>query len=523
MVCSWSAVARRLGALGALVLGAACGSAGAGTQASGGAVTPVAPAQAPAATVSTAGVDSLGAAVAAAGADAAADAAVLDSLHEGNPTPLDGVPAPVVAGDEITREAVRLFGAEGRGLVEADARAATFDIDVTTFSGNRRVLEYLRFFQVDARDRFEIWLSRLGRYEGMIRDRLRRRGLPEDLVYLTLIESGLSNTAVSRARAVGMWQFIAGTGRMYGLTIDPWVDERRDPFRATDAAVAYLSDLVERLGTVYLAAAAYNAGLGRIERGVRRLPGEPPDSLTDHVFFQLSDRRYLRRETRDYVPKLIAAALIAKQPERHGFAGIRPMAPLVFDELYVPDATGLDVIARLADTTVAALLELNPHFVRGVTPPGRGVTVRVPRGRGVVAAERYAVLPVNDRITFVDHYVSRGETLSQIARRYRVSQTMVRSANPGLRPQALRIGQRLIIPMSGRIVPQSAWTSPPEATYRRTAGATASGSTHRVQRGESASQIARRYGVSTTALLRANGLTTQSVIYPGDRLRIPRD
>ena len=506
-----------------LLLAAACASSGAGRQSFGGALPP-AGARAPVATAAGhAGVDSLGAAVAVVGAHSAADAAVLDSLHRSMPAALDSLPGQVVAGDEITSEAVRLFGAEGRSLVGADERAATFDIDVTTFAANRRVLEYLRFFQVDARDRFEIWLSRLGRYEGMIRDRLRRRGLPEDLVYLTLIESGLSNTAVSRARAVGMWQFIAGTGRMYGLTIDPWVDERRDPFRATDAAANYLADLVERLGTVYLAAAAYNAGLGRVERGVRRLPGEPPDSLTDQVFFQLSERRYLRRETRDYVPKLIAAALVAKQPERYGFTGIQPMAPLVFDEIHVPDATGLDVIARLSDTTVAAILELNPHFVRGVTPPGRGVTVRVPRGRGAVAAERYAVLPVNDRVTFVDHYVSRGETVSQIARRYRVSQTMVRSANPGLRPQALRIGQRLIIPMSGRIVPPSAWSAPPETGYRRTAGSVSSATTHRVQRGENASRIARRYGVSTTALLRANGLTIGSVIRAGDRLRIPSD
>src|SRR2546427_3315675 len=171
--------------------------------------------------------------------------------------------------------------------------------------------------------------QRLGRYEGMIRERLRAKGLPEALVYLTLIESGLSNTAVSRARAVGMWQFIAGTARLYGLTVDPWVDERRDPFRATDAAINYLADLRERLGSVYLAAAAYNAGVGRVERGIGRLPGEP-DSVGDHTFFQLSDRRYLRRETRDYVPKLIAASLIAKQPGRYGFDDVSPAPPLVF-------------------------------------------------------------------------------------------------------------------------------------------------------------------------------------------------
>src|SRR5258708_31902407 len=239
----------------------------------------------------------------------------------------------------------------------------------------------------------------------MSRERLGAKKLPEDLLYLTLIESGLSNTAVSRARAVGMWQFIAGTARLYGLTVDPWVDERRDPYRATDAAVNYLYDLWQRLGSVYLAAAAYNTGAGRIERGIGRLPGES-DSVDDRTFFQLSDRRYLRRETRDYVPKLIAASLIAKQPERYGFA-VQALRPLVFDEITVSDATGLDVIARLCDTSVPALLELNPQFVRGITPPGRAVVVRVPRGRGTLVAERYDSLPVTDRITFVDHYVAR--------------------------------------------------------------------------------------------------------------------
>src|SRR5207247_2294039 len=173
---------------------------------------------------------------------------------------------------------------------------------------NHRVLQYLEFFRLDSRDRFEIWLARLGRYEGMIRDRLRAKRLPEDLVYLSLIESGFSNTAVSRAKAVGMWQFMASTARLYGLTVDPWVDERRDP--------------------------------------------------------------------RDYVPKLIAASLIAKQPRRYGFEDVEPLPPLVFDEITVADATGLDVIARLADTSVAAILELNSQFVRGITPPGRVVVVR---------------------------------------------------------------------------------------------------------------------------------------------------
>jgi peptidoglycan lytic transglycosylase D len=353
----------------------------------------------------------------------------------------------------------------------------------------------------------------------MIRERLRAKGLPEDLLYLTLIESGLSNTAVSRARAVGMWQFMASTGRLYGLTVDPWVDERRDPFKATEAAVNYLADLRQRLGSVYLAAAAYNAGVGRIERGIDRLPGEP-DSVDDHTFFQLSDRRYLRRETRDYVPKLIAASLIAKQPDRYGFH-VDPLAPLTFDEITVPDATGLDVIARLSDTTVATLLELNPQFVRGVTPPSRSVVVRVPRGRGTAVAERYDSLPVTSRITFVDHYVSRGQTLSEIAQRYRVSVAMIQSANPRLRSRTLRVGERIIIPMSGRVVPASAWSVPPEPRYRRVSSTEASRGSHRIRRGETASVIARRYGISLTSLLNYNGLTMGSVLRAGDVLKIP--
>src|SRR5256886_15624619 len=141
---------------------------------------------------------------------------------------------------------------------------------------NHRVLQYLELLRLDSRDRLEIWLARLGRYEGMIRDRLRAKRLPEDLVYLSLIESGFSNTAVSRAKAVGMWQFMASTARLYGLTVDPWVDERRDPYKATEAAVNYLADLRERLGGGHLAAAAFKAGAGRVGRGVPPPPGGVP-------------------------------------------------------------------------------------------------------------------------------------------------------------------------------------------------------------------------------------------------------
>jgi len=493
---------------------------GCGGQAAPVAGLPAPVAAAPADTRPLAGADSVAAVQAATARDEAADQRVLDTLQQGLPDSARPLPdaSGTVRGEDVRHEAERLFGPDKPTVPSAGPKGgdATFDIDVSSFSGNTRVLQYLDFFQTDAHDRFEIWLQRLGRYEGMIRERLRAKGLPEDLVYLTVIESGLSNTAVSRTRAVGMWQFMAGTARTYGLTVDPWVDERRDPYKATDAAASYLSDLMQRLGSVYLAAAAYDAGAGKIERSVARLPGEI-DSLTDQTFFEIASRRYLRRETRDYVPKLIAASLIAKQPARYGFTGIEPMSPLVFDEITVPDATGLDVIARLSDTTVAAILELNPQYVRGITPPGREVTVRVPRGRGQVAAARYDSLPANERVTFVDHYVARGQTLGSIAQRYHVTVAMITAANPHVKASALHIGQRLIIPMSGRIVPATAWSVPPE---HRSRAPVARGS-HRVVPGETVSQIARHFGVTIAALLDYNDLGVRSVIHPGDLIRIP--
>lgn len=457
--------------------------------------------------------------------DSAADLAALEALHQlefgslakGAAHVRGVLPVEVlsvVQPDEVSDEAERLFGATRGGA--ASAGSPTYDIDVESFATRSQVQYYVNFFLTEARDRFEIWLGRLNRYEGMIRSRFRQYGIPEDLVYLALIESGFSNTAVSRARAVGMWQFIASTGRKYGLRIDEWVDERRDPFKATDAAARHLVDLYEMFGSWYLAAAAYNAGAGRVTRSLRRLPGAQGE-FSDETFFDLSDRRYLRRETRDYVPKLIAAALIAKEPGRYGFNDIRPLQPLVFDEITVPDQTGLDVLAELADTTTQALLELNPQYYRGVTPPGQSSVVRVPRGTGTIVARKYAELPPSERVSFLEHAIRRGETLSEIGRRYGVTVPQLQAANPGVNPRLLRIGARLVIPISQGARGRTAATR----SNRRTEPEGAPpGSYHVVQRGETLWILSQRYGVTIADLRRWNGLERDDILRVGQRLLV---
>ncbi|MDH3879542.1 MAG: LysM peptidoglycan-binding domain-containing protein, partial [Desulfobacterales bacterium] len=277
-----------------------------------------------------------------------------------------------------------------------------------------------------------------------------------------------------------------------------------------------LADLRNRFGSLYLAAAAYNAGPGRVSRGLRRLPASDGEEQEyegpDGDYFRLSGTRYLRRETKDYVPKLIAAALIAKEPEKYGFPPLLPSDPLVYDSIIVPDATGLDVLARLADTSARAIRALNPQIRRMATPPGRKTLVRLPLGTGDLTATRYAELPAKDRVTFLEHYVRKGETLGHIARRYRVSLSLLRDANPRARPRALRIGMRLIVPTSGTI--------PKGVSGGATASAPKSrGTYHRVRRGESIWLIARRYGISRRELQKWNGLKG-SLIKVGQRLRV---
>jgi membrane-bound lytic murein transglycosylase D len=433
----------------------------------------------------------------------------------------------------------------------------SWDIDVRTFADHPRVQYYLNYFQGVSRTGMKVFLSRGARYEPMIRHRFEAEGLPGDLGYLALIESGYSNDAVSRSHAVGMWQFMKGTGKGYGLRIDTWVDERRDPVKATDAAARHLRKLRDRFGSLYLAAAAYNAGAGKVSRSLGKLQWDAPsdsevesDTLiqseiidsaaneedaaeaeaaddleaaidareitSDHAFFRLASTRLLAVETQDYVPKLIAAAVIAKQPERFGMTAPIP-SPFTYDSLVVGATTGLDVIARLAEISMAEIRELNPQYLRFATPPGTESIIRLPAGTGDKVAERYAELPAKERVQFLTHVVRRGERLGRIAARYYLPTSDIQSANPKVNPSRLKAGTRLVIPAA----------AVPSALAMRALGRPSRGHTggrlasHKVRSGETLIGIARRYRISLKALRRANALPVRYTLKAGKRLRIP--
>jgi membrane-bound lytic murein transglycosylase D len=425
-------------------------------------------------------------------ADSAAEAELLDSLQQLEPGSLP----------ELTFD---------------DLNEPRWDINVERFSSHPRVQYYLDFFTGRGRKAFQVWLDRMPRFESYARMRLQEQGLPSDLVYLALIESGFSPVAVSRAKAVGMWQFMAATGRGYGLRIDTWLDERRDPIKSTDAAARMLKALTDRFGSHFLAAAAYNRGEGRVGRGLLRVSAlqgagdETIDLESDEMFFELAETPHLYQETKDYVPKLIAAAMIAKAPERYDFDPPAEVEPFPLDSVMVDGNVGLDLIAELADTSLDALRELNPHLLRGITPPGQTYPVRVPTGTAERIATAYASIPPSERVRMITHVVRRGETVSGIARRYGVSTDLVMTANRVARARSLQVGTTLYIPVNGAI---------PDAMLREPEPASRAPVTHIVRRGETLSGIARRYAVSQASLREANKLPANGAIRAGQKLTI---
>jgi membrane-bound lytic murein transglycosylase D len=280
-------------------------------------------------------------------------------------------------------------------------------------------------------------LARSGRYVPMMAAILQQAGLPEELVYLSLIESGFSPYATSRSRAVGPWQFMRTTGIRYGLRIDSWVDERRDPVKSTRAAAAYLKDLHQQFGEWFLAAAAYNAGEGSVVNAIQR-------SQTND-FWRVSQATDLKEETRNYVPKFIAVALIASEPEKCGLNGISYEPPLAYDEVSIQRPLSLEIVARLAKVTVGEIKELNPALLRNTTPPTtENFRLRVPAGGRAAFEQAYKATFDSKQVKVVTYTVKKGETLAALAKRYQTKVDQIMEFN-GLKTPQLRAGQQLIV------------------------------------------------------------------------------
>jgi membrane-bound lytic murein transglycosylase D len=353
--------------------------------------------------------------------------------------------------------------------------------------------------QGEYHQRISVGLSRAGEYLPMIRSILETSGLPLDLSYLPLIESAFSLKAYSRARAHGMWQFISSTGRHYGLEVGSLVDERRDPVRSTEAAAAYLSDLYGEFNDWYLALAAYNSGAGNVRRAIRRSGSRD--------FWTL--RRYLPRETRNYVPAFIASVIVAKDPEAFGFT-----PPVEFewnyDSVDVPDALDLEFMASKSGIDIEVLRELNPAIRRDLTPAKTTTALRLPIGTAESARQVLASHPSTDWAPRMIHTVRSGESLYTIARKYGSNVSAIQQAN-GLRRSLIHPGQNLIVPRFG---------TEHTAQTRQTYSASASG-TYKVQRNDTLWDIARGFSVSVESLCSVNGLSRNSIIRPGQNLRIP--
>jgi len=366
---------------------------------------------------------------------------------------------------------------------------------------NERVDKWLRYFQGRGRKEMERWLSRVGKYRPMIDGILAENGLPPELFYLSMIESGLNPRAYSKAHASGMWQFIESRGRQYGLRVDWWMDERRDPEKAARAACAYLRDLHELLGSWELALAGYNAGEGRVLRAREKRPSCPDYWCLD-----------LPRETEDFVPKFMAAVIINSDPAAFGFDAPAPADPLSYDTIEVTEALDLEAVAKACGATADEIKQLNPALRRWCTPPPDGkhgpTDLRVPAGTGVACLAAIAELPPDERAGWQRHEVRSGDTVSALAARYGTSVNAIMSVNEIRDCRRTYAGQQLIIPV-GHSVPED--DTPTKA--RRTV-------TYTVKRGDTISSIARRHGKDPKDLLRWNGLTWDSRIFPGDRIKV---
>jgi membrane-bound lytic murein transglycosylase D len=407
------------------------------------------------------------------------------------------------AGDEeppVVPEEVVPAAPEQVEKAARQAQEVTFDLPVKV---TPEVASLVEFYTGPYREKLTAALARAASLLPFIRQELTQRGLPQDLAWLPLVESAFQTHARSRAKAMGLWQFMAGTARLNGLRCDGLVDERLDPYRATQAALAHLAHLYATFGDWELALAAYNSGAGRVEQALRRAKGS-------RDFWSL--RRFLPRETRNYVPAFWAALIVAKQPEKYGLPTFPEQSPCR-DLVTVEGALDLEVLAERGGFDLALLRELNPALVRGITPPQGTYPVAVPCGQGDAVRALVAAIPEKERIKRLFHRVQAGETLARIARRYGVSVDTLMAANAITNPRALRVGRELVIPKGPWQPEKVATSSSPAARSQSLRNPLR----YRVKPGDTLYSIARKHGTTVEAIQARNKLSG-TVIRPGDVL-----
>lgn len=379
---------------------------------------------------------------------------------------------------------------------------------------NPKVRLAIKYFQTKGRYVYTRWLERSGKYEDMLREIFKERDLPEELIYIAMIESGFNPSARSYARAVGMWQFISATGKYYGLRNNWWFDERRDVLKASTAAAEHLQDLYERFDDWYLALSGYNCNPRKVELNMRR--------YHTRDFWKL---KRLPRQTRNYVPTYLAATIIAREPEKFGFY-ITKQKPFVADTVLISESIDLNVVAKLVDTTYARIRELNPAVLRWVTPPGiKDFTLFLPKGTKDKFKEGFASIPDKDKRSWVRHRIRTGESLSTISQKYRTSISVIKSTNK-LRSNFIRAGKYLLIP-----VPQNkAAYYASKATYKvpktkkRTARKKISNVpghkkvSYVVKMGDTLGEIAENFNTRASRIRQWNGLRYGEYIRPKQKL-----
>lgn len=410
--------------------------------------------------------------------------------------------------------------------VQAAEQGATYDFPIDL---NDKVLTWVRLFTTDKRGYMERTLERGEAYFPMIRQVFAEEGIPQDLAYLGVVESGYINQAKSYARAVGMWQFMPSTGRLFGLKINRWIDERRDPVKATHAAARYLRRLYEGSGDWYLALVGYNAGPLTTQKA--------QTLLGTSNFWDMYRSPYLRNQTKNYIPEMCAAVLIARNPQSYGFAPSGDQ-PFVFETIQVPGRTRLSRVASAAGVAESDIRALNPQLLRGETPPGGSYEIRVPVGRALQAQRRFAGVAPETEGGLETYTLRRGDTLSKVARRFGVEERDLLRENR-LKASAFRPGRRIRIPEPAEtpaplpaLPPPSIQPTPVAAPTPVTPSPVApipaipgdapssNDTVYRAKSGDTLAKIARAQGLSLAELIRLNPAAADHLAV-GDAVVLP--